>query len=208
MIYGLPHKDLILASSSETRVSMLTGAGLKFSAKAANIDESSIKESAHAQGLSSLDTATLLAEIKAKKISLNQKNIFVLGSDQLLDCEGRWFSKPKTRNQAFENLKFLSGKSHRLFTAAVICENGQRLWQHTESSTITLRSLDDGEIDTYLDMMGDAAFFSPGSYMIEGLGAQIISRIDGCFYSVLGLPLLQLLAFLRDHGLQRLESLE
>ncbi len=206
-MYGLPHKDLILASSSLTRKSMLTGAGLKFSAKAASIDEISIKESAHAQGLSSLDTATLLAEMKAKKISLNRADAFVLGSDQLLDCGGCWFSKPKTRNQAFENLKILSGKSHRLFTAAVICENGQRLWQHTESPVITLRSLADGEIDSYLDMLGEAAFFSPGSYMIEGLGAQIISRIDGCSYSVLGLPLLQILAFLRDHGLHRLEAL-
>ncbi len=185
---------------------MLTGAGLKFSIKAAGIDEASIKESAQAQSISSLDTATLLAEMKAKQVSLGQGNAFVLGSDQLLDCEGRWFSKPKTRNQAFATLKALSGKSHRLFTASVICENGQRLWQHVESPVITLRSLDDAEISSYLDIMGEAAFFSPGSYMIEGLGAQIISRIDGCFYSVLGLPLLQLLAFLRDHGLHRLEA--
>ncbi len=207
-MYGLPHKDLILASSSSTRRLMLDGAGLKFLIKAAGIDEASIKESAHAQGMSSFDTATLLAEMKAKQVSLGHTDAFVLGSDQLLDCEGRWFSKPKTRNQAFENLKILSGKSHRLFTAAVICENGQRLWQHTESPTITLRSLADDEIDSYLDMMGDAVFLSPGSYMIEGLGAQIISRIDGCSYSVLGLPLLQILGFLRGHGLHRLETSE
>ena len=200
----IPDRTIILASNSTARHDMLEKAGLQFEAEPANIDEESIITAAHAEGASARDTATLLAELKATKISTQYPDAYIIGADQLLDLEGEWLSKPQTETRASEQLQNLAGKTHALVTAAVVIAGGRRLWHHVETPRISIRSLSSQEIKNYLKMMGRKGqdiFATPGVYMIESLGAQIISKIDGCPYAVLGMPLLQLLDFLRQHGL-------
>ena len=201
MFYHLPHKELVLASASSTRQKMLTDAGMLVRAEPAHIDEDSLKAAAQAENASGLDAATLIAEMKAQKISALNPDAFVIGSDQLLTQGDDWFSKPETLADARSTLQQLSGQTHQLVTVGVVYENGKRLWHHAESPKISIRTLSDQEIDDYLKILGDDYSATPGAYMIEKLGAQIISKIDGCPYAVLGLPLLQLLSFLRQHGL-------
>ena len=201
MFYHLPHKEIILASASSTRQKMLTNAGMHVRAEPAHIDEDSLKAAAQAENASGLDAATLIAEMKAQKISALNPDAFVIGSDQLLTQGDNWFSKPETLADARTSLQQLSGQTHQLVTVGVVYENGKRLWHHAESTKISIRTLSDQEIDDYLKILGDDYSATPGAYMIEKLGAQIISKIDGCPYAVLGLPLLQLLSFLRQHGL-------
>ena len=197
----IPDRSIILASNSTARHDMLKKAGLRFEAEPANIDEESIITAAHAEGASARDTATLLAELKATKISTQYPDAYVIGADQLLDLEGEWLSKPQTEAEASQHLQNLAGKTHALVTAAVIIAGGRRLWHHVETPLISIRSLSPQEIKNYLKMAGQDILATPGVYMIESLGAQIISKIDGCPYAVLGMPLLQLLDFLRQHGL-------
>ena len=201
MFYHLPHKEIVLASASRTRQKMLADVGMHIRAEPAHIDEDSLKAAAQAEKASGLDAATLIAEIKAQKISALNPDAFVIGSDQLLTQGEDWFSKPETLAEAKSTLQKLSGQTHQLVTVGVLYENGKRLWHHAESSKISIRNLSDQEIDDYLKILGDDYAATPGVYMIEKLGAQIISKIDGCPYAVLGLPLLQLLSFLRQHGL-------
>ena len=201
MYYHLPQKDIILASASSTRQKMLRDAGLNIESQPAHVDEDSLKQAAQAENLSGLDAATLIAEMKAQKISGLHPDAFVIGSDQLLTQDHNWFSKPLSLDEAKTTLQHLSGQTHQLVTVAVVYQNGKRLWHHAESPKISIRRLSDQDIDDYLKILGDGFAYTPGVYMMENLGAQIISKIDGCPYSVLGLPLLQLMDFLRQHGL-------
>lgn len=201
MFYHLPHKELVLASASSTRQKMLADAGIRVRAEPAHIDEDSLKAAALAENASGLDAATLIAEMKAQKISALNPDAFVIGSDQLLTQGEDWFSKPETLAEARSTLQKLSGQTHHLVTVGVVYENSKRLWHHAESPKISIRNLSDQEIDDYLKILGDDYAATPGVYMMEKLGAQIISQIEGCPYAVLGLPLLQLMSFLRQHGL-------
>ena len=201
MFYHLPLKEIVLASSSSTRQKMLADAGMHIRVEPAHIDEDSLKAAALAENASGLDAATLIAEMKAQKISALNPDAFVIGSDQLLTQGEDWFSKPETLAEARSTLQKFSGQTHQLVTVGVVYENGKRLWHHAESPKISIRNLSDQDIDDYLKMLGDDYSATPGAYMIEKLGAQIIRKIDGCPYAVLGLPLLQLLSFLRQHGL-------
>ena len=201
MFYHLPQKEIVLASASSTRQKMLADAGMSIRAEPAHVDEDSLKYAAQAEKASGLDAATLIAEMKAQKISALNPNAFVIGSDQLLTFGGDWFSKPESLTEAKSTLQKLSGKTHQLVTVGVVYENGKRLWHHAESPKISIRTLSEQDIDQYLEILGDDYTATPGVYMIEKLGAQIISKIDGCPYAVLGFPLLQLLSFLRQHGL-------
>lgn len=202
----LHDRDLILASSSQTRRKMLDDAGLTHQAVSAGVDEESLKDAARAEGLNTRDAATMLAEMKAVKISNQHPGAYVIGSDQLLDLNGEWFSKPETINEAKSHLQKLSGQTHDLVTAAVIYRDGERIWQEVSIPQISIRTLSDEDIDHYLGMMGEKMTYTPGVYMIEDLGAQIISKINGCPYAVLGLPLLEMLSFLRGHGLSYKEN--
>ena len=205
MSYGLSDHRLILASGSPTRRAMLANAGLNFEVIAASVDEDSLKHAAKAEQLSGLDAATMIAKMKAQQISAQHPEAYVIGADQLLVQSDDWFSKPETRDEAKATLRALSGHTHHLVTVGVVYQQGRRLWHHGESPSVSIRSLDDDEIDAYLDHLGNAMTATPGVYMIERLGAQIISKIQGCPYAVLGLPLLQLMAFLRDHGLKPID---
>ncbi len=202
--FSLPKGALILASESQTRKQLLINASVNFVTRAANIDEASLRDSAVASSVPAADIAVMLAEMKARKVAQeNGKNHsgFVLGADQILICDGQILGKPEDIVTAYSQLRLLSGKKHQLITAAVICREGERIWHHLEIPTLTMRHLESDFIDQYLSAVGALAFESPGSYQVEGLGAHLFSRIEGCSYSVLGLPLLHVLVFLRSNGL-------
>ena len=202
--FSLPTGALVLASQSPTRQKMLDNAGICFIARAAHVDEEGLRASATASSMLTGDIAVMLADMKARKVAHDNGDHpsgFVLGADQILVCENQILGKPRDHEMAATQLRLLSGKIHQLVTAAVIYRDGERIWHHIETSAMTMRQLSDEFIDDYLLAIGDAAFSSPGSYQIEGLGAHLFSSIEGCSYVVLGLPLLQILAFLRTHGL-------
>jgi len=191
---------LVLASQSRFRRTMMENAGLVFACDAANIDEEEIKRSMQAEGASAADVALKLAESKARRVAPRHPGAIVVGSDQMLDCNGVWFDKPADRAHAAAHLRALSGKTHRLETAAVAMRNGTRVWHHVEAARLTMRTLDDAFIEKYLDAAGADACASVGAYQFEGLGAQLFARVDGDFFAILGLPLLPLLGFLRANG--------
>ena len=158
------------------------------------------------------DIAIMLAGMKAAAavqrmaFETDPSPAFFLGGDQILACDEVIYSKPQDRAMAKAQIIALSGKTHQLFSAAVLYRNGARIWHHLAIAKITMRRLDEDFIESYLDRLGAAAFTSPASYQIENLGAHLLSRIDGCHFSILGLPLLELLGILREHGLKPVAS--
>ena len=191
--------EIILASGSKIRATILQNAGVKFRVQTSRVDEDAFKDSMRAEGLSPMDQADYLAQVKSEKVS-SQTSGLVLGADQMLSLEGRGFDKPKSREEAFERLKEFSGKTHHLECAAVISENGESVWRYIARPKLTMRRLSDEFINSYLDQIGDAAFESVGAYQLEGLGVQLFSSIEGDYFSILGLPLLQILDYLRERS--------
>jgi septum formation protein len=196
-----PVFGLILASASVARKMMLENAGVPVRCVPAQIDEQALKQSLITDGASPRDIADCLAEAKARNVAFQYPDNLVLGGDQILVQDGDIFSKAKTRAEAKMVLKRLSAKSHQLISAAVISHQGQPVWRTTASATLKVRSLSDDYIDEYLDILGEAAFSSVGCYQLEGLGAQLFEKIDGDFFTILGLPLLPVLDFLRARGM-------
>ena len=200
----LPTGQLILASTSRTRQRLLEQAGFAFETCVASIDEVSIRQSCAADGIAAGDVAVILAEMKGRAASAKvavSPGTQLLAADQILEIDGEMLGKPADRAGAAAQLARLQGRAHRLLTAAVIFRDGERIWHHLAEAKLTMRSLDQDEIESYLDLLGDAALWSPGSYQIEALGMHLFSRIEGCHYGILGLPLLEITAFLRCHGL-------
>ena len=195
---GVP--AVILASGSLTRAKLLAAAGLSVAREAAAVDEAEVKAALKAEGAGAAAVAETLAELKAVKVSRRHPGALVIGCDQMLDCDGRWFDKPASRAAAREQLLDLAGRSHQLLTSIVVVRDGTRLWHHNDTATLTMRRFDAGFVDAYLAAVGDAALASVGAYQIEGLGAQLFARIRGDHFTILGLPLLPLLDFLRNHG--------
>jgi septum formation protein len=191
--------DLILASSSSVRARLLRDAGLDFSVEPARIDEDAIKESMLGEGAKLRDIADALAELKALRISSRHGEAFVLGADQILVCEGRMLNKPRDLADAGDHLRFLSDKRHDLITAAVIARAGATIWRRVDVVHLTMRALSESFIADYLEQAGDDVLESVGCYRLEGLGVQLFQRIDGDFFTILGLPLLAVLDFLRLH---------
>ena len=194
-------KPLILASASATRKRMLTHAGVVVDTFAGAVDEEAIKESLMAGTALPRDIADCLAEAKARSVSAAHPDRIVLGADQVLVQGGRVFSKAQTVNQAHEILCSLSGKTHQLISAAVIYDAGQPVWRAVSSANLSVRPLSNEFIDDYLAALGDDAFWSVGCYQVEGLGAQLFNKIDGDYFTILGLPLLPVLDFLRGRGM-------
>ena len=191
---------LILASASTTRVALLESAGVTFEAKAARIDEAEIKRSARAEGATADDTALLLAELKALRIARSHPEALVIGCDQLLVCDDAWFDKPADLDEARTQLLALRGRSHRLVTS-VVCQIGQqRIWHHVARPTLAMRSFSDAFLHDYLAAEGEALLQTVGCYRLEGLGAHLFDRVEGEHSAILGMPLLPLLGFLRQHG--------
>jgi septum formation protein len=191
---------LILASASASRRALLERAGLRFEAKAAHIDEAEVKRSALAEGASAEDAALLLAELKARRVARTAGDALVIGCDQLLVCDGAWFDKPSDIGSARRQLQAFRGRTHTLVTAVLCLRDGQRVWHHVARPRLTMRDFSDGFLDAYLAAEGDALTATVGAYRLEGLGVQLFDAAEGEHAAILGLPLLALLGFLRQHG--------
>jgi septum formation protein len=190
---------LILASQSRARQTLLANAGIDFEAVPAELDERAVQQ---ASGLSAPgDVAALLARKKALVVSSQQPGRFVVGADQTLALGNRLFSKPASRAQAAEQLRALSGHSHELHSAVAVAYDGKILFESTAVARMTMRRLGVTDIEAYLDQAGEAVTSSVGAYQLEGLGIHLFERIEGDHFTILGLPLLPLLAFLRSKGL-------
>jgi septum formation protein len=194
---------IVLASASAVRARLLDAAGVTVAQRPATVDEIALKESLHAEGASAGDAAIALAELKAQQIARHMPDAIVLGADQILTCAGRWFDKPQDRAEARAQLGALAGKRHELATAAVAFRGGVRVWHHLAVARLWLRPCSPEFLDAYLGAVGDAALTSVGVYQIEHLGAQLLTRIEGDHFAVLGLPVLEVLEFLRQQGVIR-----
>lgn len=191
--------QLILASQSRARQMLLTNAGIAFEAVPADIDERAVQQ---ASGLTTPgDIAALLAREKALWVSSRQVGKYVVGADQILALGDRLFSKPAGRVQAAEQLRALTGRAHELHSAVAVARDGKILFGEIAIARMTMRALDEAGIDAYLDAAGEAVTSSVGAYQMEGLGVHLFERIEGDHFTILGLPLLPLLAFLRSEQL-------
>jgi septum formation protein len=195
-------ESLILASQSRARQMLLADAGLTFETVPAEIDERAIQQ---ASGLSApADIAALLAREKSLFVSTRRPGRYVIGADQTLALGMRLLSKPAGRAQAAEQLHALAGKSHELYSAVAVARDGKILFEKVVIARMTMRPLIETEIDAYLDAAGAAVTSSVGAYQLEGLGVHLFDRIEGDHFTILGLPLLPLLAFLRSERLLRI----
>ena len=191
---------LVLASASQTRIDMLKNAGLEFTQQPASADEDSVKVSLVAEGAPPREIADALADLKAHAVSQMRPEALVIGADQILVKDGQIFSKATDRKSARATLLSLSGGEHKLISAAVVYQNGRAVWHTLDEAKLIVRPLSEKFVEGYLDALGDDAFWSVGCYQLEGLGSQLFTKIDGDFFTVLGLPLLPLLDFFRLRG--------
>lgn len=187
-------KPLTLASKSRVRADILSGAGLAFDMHPSGVDEDVLKAE---HGGDPPALAIALAEAKAKAVSVPG---LIIGADQLLHCDGKLYDKPRDMDEARANLQVFRGKTHQLIGGVVLVENGDTLWTHHQSVSLTMRDFSDAFLDLYLAEAGAAILASVGCYQLEGLGAHLFSHIDGDYFATLGLPLLPLLDGLRAHG--------
>ena len=192
---------LILASASRSRARMLEAAGVAFTSDAPHVDEGAVKGEMKRKGATVMQCAEALARLKAKTISDKRPGALVIGADQMLDCDGAWFDKPADMAGARSHLQRLGGKSHYLPTAAVVMRDGAVVWAETGAPRLTMRPLSEAFITAYLARVGTNALSSVGAYQLEGPGAQLFTEVDGDFFTILGMPLLPLLAFLRTQGI-------
>lgn len=189
--------NLILASASQSRADLLRGAGLEITTKASDLDEDIIK----AQGLSVVETALKLSTAKASAVAQAFPDRFVIGADQMMECAGQRFDKPKTLDQARDQLSFLRGKTHRLISAVAIVRGTDCLWSHHQTAELEMRAFSDAFLDTYIKDMGEDLFTTVGGYRLESQGVQLFNRIEGDYFTILGLPLLAVLDFLRTQDI-------
>lgn len=193
--------SLVLASASVARRQMLEAAGLRFEVDAPRVDEEAAKASLRAEGLKPRDQADALAELKALSVSRARAESFVVGADQMLAVSGKVLDKPKDLSEARLHLETLRGETHELLTAAVVAREGAVIWRHVATPRLKMRAFSDAFLEDYLARAGEATLKSVGAYQLESLGAQLFERVEGDYFSVLGLPLLPLMAFLREHGI-------
>ena len=191
--------EIILASGSASRRALLAGAGVTATNVKPLVDEESAKASFRAEGMPVRDQAMQLAEMKAVKVSRTQPGL-VIGGDQMLNLEGKAFDKPAGMDGARAHLTAMSGKTHVLETAMVVAENGSPVWRHLARPHLTMRALSDEFIVQYLKDAGEDILSTVGAYQLEGLGAQLFSKIEGDYFTILGLPLLPLLDYFRTRG--------
>jgi septum formation protein len=191
---------LTLASQSVIRGQILRQAGLSFTQMHPGIDEELAKASLRAEGATPREQADALAELKAVAASRRQPGL-VIGADQILDLDGQSFDKPDGLDGLRRHLRLLSGRTHRLHSAVVIAQDGAPVWRALENPRLTMRTLSPEFIETYVAACGEAALTSVGGYQLEKLGAHLFTRIEGDYFSILGLPLLAVLGYLRERGL-------
>ena len=199
MILWLGKEPLVLASQSKARQMLLAKAGIAFESDPANIDERAIQDSS---GLSAPgDIAGLLAREKSLHVSNRRPTRYVIGADQTLALGPRIFNKPAGKAEAADQLRALAGNCHELHAAIAVAHAGKVLFEHVSIARMTMRPLEDSDIGNYLHAAGDAVTSSVGAYQLEGLGVHLFERIEGDHFTVLGLPLLPLFAFLRSEHL-------
>jgi septum formation protein len=191
---------IVLASGSPTRRMVLANAGIVFDVAPALLDERLIEAPLIADGTSPADIAGALADAKAVEVSRRLPDALVVGADQTLDCDGHRGTKSASLAEARTQLQRLAGRAHRLHSAIAVARGGAVCWRRLDSATLTMRPLTAGEIDGYLDRIGEGALKSVGVYQVEGEGIRLFDRIDGDYFTILGLPLLPLLAYLRSEG--------
>jgi septum formation protein len=191
---------LVLASASEARARLLRAAGVAIEIEPARVDEDEVKAALAAEGAPPRDVADALAELKALRVSARHPRRLVLGADQVLVHAGRVIDKPRDVEEARAQLLDLAGTTHQLLSAAVIAEDGRPVWRHVGTARLVVRPFTGAFLDDYLSRMGDTVTTTVGGYRLEGLGAQLFTRVDGDHFTVLGLPLLELLGFLRARG--------
>lgn len=189
---------IVLASQSASRKAMLDAAGIAYEAQSSDVDEGAIKR--ELIGVPGGDVATILAEAKALPVSVGVPGKLVLGGDSLVEVGGRQFDKPVSREQAAEHLRFFSGQRMNLHSAAVLVRDGMTVWRHCETARLDIRQLSDSFIDSYLNREWPAVSGCVGVFRIEALGVQLFERIEGSHFTVLGMPLLAVLAALRAQG--------
>lgn len=195
--------SLILASGSATRQRLLREAGVSFSVDVAQVDEEAAIESLSAEGASARDIADFLAELKAIKVSTRHPTAFVLGADQTLGLGKEILQKPRSTADAAAQLRRLKGRQHKLFSAVAIAREGSVVWRAMGEATLTMRDFSDEFLTAYLGETGEDILGSVGAYHVEGLGIQLFSRIEGDQFTIMGLPLVPVLDFLRTHGILR-----
>jgi len=188
---------VVLASASRSRATMLAAAGVAFAAAPAGVDEDEVKRALRAEGASAMNVAETLAELKAQQVSRRHPGALVIGGDQVLECNDVLFDKPPDRDHARGHLLALRARNHTLHASVCVVRDGAYLWHANDSAELAMRDLSDAYIDAYLATIGDDALLSVGAYQIEGVGAQLFTRVRGDFFTVLGMPLLPLLEFLR-----------
>jgi septum formation protein len=194
----LSAQPLVLASGSAVRRTLLEAAGIPLTVHAADIDERRLE--AEASSMPPAETATLLARAKASLVAKSFPGRLVLGADQILTLDGKRFAKPADRATARAQLRALAGRTHELHSAVALVEDAALLFQYADTARLTVRSFSDEFLDRYLDIAGVAVTASVGAYQLEGPGIQLFERIEGDYFTILGLPLLPTLDFLRRHG--------
>lgn len=191
---------VILASGSKARAQVLAGAGVTFETAIAGVDESAVKAGLLAQGNGPREVADALAELKAVRVSRKHPGALVIGADQTLDLDGQLFDKAETLAEARERLLHLRGKTHKLHSAVVVARDGEAIWREVPAARLTMRPFTDAFLDAFLERGGEGLLGSVGCYRLEDDGVQLFSRIDGDYFTILGLPLMGLLDLLRRYG--------
>lgn len=193
-------EPIILASASLSRARLLEAAGVPFTVKSAAIDETAIKQEMRKADRAAIECSLALAQAKAEAVSKRHPEALVIGADQLLAAGNEWFDKPESLAAARVQLQKLRGRTHVLVTAVCVVQNSERLWQALSCPELTMRLFSDTFLSEYVAAEGEALLGSVGAYRLETRGVQLFSRMTGDYFAVLGLPLIELLDFLRNRG--------
>ena len=191
--------NLILASKSKVRKEILDKHNISTEVMASNLDEEVFKESFLKEKTSPEIISKNLAELKANKVSQKENSKLVLGADSVIDLEGELISKPKSRNEAFNILKKLNGKSHLLISSVCISKNGSMIWNHSDKATLTMKNMTNDELKTYLSKITDEKLYAYNVYQIEGEGRNLFLNIDGDENTIMGLPIKKIKEYLENY---------
>ena len=192
--------EVILASSSSIRAKMLRDAGVKFDVQIPYVDEETILRSLNSEGAKPADIADTLAEYKARHISNKNFSSLVIAADQVLAFNGQIYTKPKDIKEARAHLNLLKGQGHQLLSAVVIYEDMKPIWRHTGRAQLSMRNFSNAFLDNYLEKVGEDILHCVGCYQLESYGINLFTHIKGDYFTILGLPLLEVLSFLRTRG--------
>lgn len=192
--------EIVLASESAARRRMLEAAGVRLTVDPAAIDEGRMKGAFRSDGRTADECAVGLAVAKADVVAPRHPGALVIGADQILECDGVWFDKPRDLDEARVQLRRLRGRTHDLVSAVAVSRRKGPAWRHVERARLVMRSFGDVFLERYMMAMGDELLRSVGGYALEGLGAQLFERVEGDYFTILGLPLLPLLRHLRSQG--------